>query len=274
MEQLFNFTSFADTLRLLYERFIALLPSLVAAVGLLLFGWLAGRLLAKWTVALVDRLAPTLEERAGRVAAARLGIERRLSEVIGTFIFWVVLIIAAAAATEALGLPVLASWVSRVSNLLPLVLVAGLIVLAGLVAGTLARDAISTATMASGFARGDLLGRAAQAVIVVAAIVTGMEQVGIDSQFLTLALTVALGAVLGGTALAFAIGAGPEASNIIAMHYVRLTYRPGQTVRLGDIQGRVRELTRNAVVLETQAGRLQIPGRLFSEQISAVLTSE
>ena len=82
----------------------AFVPSLLAALGLLVAGWLIGWLLARGITKLIDTLAPGLEERATRLTVARLGVERRLAELAGRFVFWIVLVVFAVAAVEALRL--------------------------------------------------------------------------------------------------------------------------------------------------------------------------
>ena len=246
------------------------MPSVLGALGLLILGWIAGRLLRNWSVRLMARVERRLEGHALRTASARLGVERSASEVIGSFVFWAVFIIFLGAATDMLGLPVLATWLSGLSRFLPRLLLAALIVLAGVLAGTLARDAIS----ATGTTLGRPLGRGAQWVIITAAVITGVDQIGIDSRFLTGAIMIALAAFLGGTALAFGLGARTAASNIIAIHYVRQTYHVGQRVRLGPAEGTIREITSTSVVLETKAGRVLVPAKEFGEASSTLVTVE
>jgi small-conductance mechanosensitive channel len=246
------------------------LPSVLGAIGLLVLGWIAGRILRTWSVRLLARVERRLEGHALRAASARLGVERSASEVVGAFVFWAVFIIFLGAATDTLGLPVLATWLSGLSRFLPRLLLAALIVLAGVLAGTLARDAIA----ATGMALGRPLGRGTQLAIVIAAVVTGVDQIGIDSRFLTGAIMIALAAFLGGTALAFGLGARTAASNIIAVHYVRQTYQVGQRVRLGPAEGIIREITTTAVVLETKDGRVLVPAKEFSEASSTLVTVE
>jgi small-conductance mechanosensitive channel len=246
------------------------LPSVLGAIGLLILGWLAGRLLRTWSVRLMARVERRFEGHALRSASARLGVERSASEVIGSFVFWAVFIVFLGAATDTLGLPVLATWLSGLSRFLPRLLLAALIVLAGILAGTLARDAIA----ATGITVGRTLGRGTQLAIMTAAVITAVDQIGIDSRFLTGAIMIALAAFLGGTALAFGLGARTAASNIIAVHYVRQTYRVGQRVRLGDVEGTIREITSTSVVLETNAGRLLVPAKTFGETLSTLVTVE
>lgn len=258
----------------LSTQLAAFVPSLLAALGLLFAGWLVGRLLARGIRKLIDRLAPGLETRASRLIAARLGIERRVGELAGSFVFWIVLAVFAVAAVETLGLPVLAEWVGELGALLPRLFLGGLIIVAGLLAAAVARDAATAAARAGGVDRAEFLGRAAQTAVVVTAIVTGLDQVGVDSRFLTAMVAVTVGGALGGTALAFAFGARTEVGNLVAMHYVRQVYRTGQLIRLGAVRGRIRAFTTTTVVLATDDGEAHVPGRMFSEQVTEVPASE
>jgi len=250
------------------------LPSVLGALGLLVLGWIIGRLLQGWTIRLLGVLERRLKGHALQSATARLGVDRTAGEVIGSFVFWAVFIIFLGAATDALGLPVLATWLSGLSEFLPRLLLATLIVLAGVLAGALTRDAISTTMNASGVAFGAAMGRVAQVAIVIAAAITGVDQIGIDSTFLTGAIMIGLAAFLGGGALAFGLGARTAASNIIAVHYVRQTYKAGQHVKLGQLRGTIRDITSTAVVLETAEGRVLVPGKEFGETASTLISEE
>jgi hypothetical protein len=84
---------------------------------------------------------------------------------------------------------------------------------------------------------------------------------------------VTVGVALGGAALAFALGARTEAGNVVAMHYVRQTYRVGQAVAIKGVRGRIQELTATGVVLESGGREIRVPGRVFSEEVSEVGTS-
>ena len=270
MEQLM--TSITEAARSAGARIVALGPSVAAALVLAVVGWLIGRLLARWTTRFVDRIAPGLARQATRKAVAPLGVKRRLAEVIGSIVFWVVMVLFLAAASDTLGLPVVATWLARAGELLPRLLLGGLVLLAGLLAGALAREAVTTATAAAGLGQAGWLGRAAQAAVVTAAAVTGLEQIGVDSLFVTAMLAVVLGGLLGGLALAFAFGARLEVGNMVAMHYVRQAFQTGQTVRIAGIQGRIREFTKTAVVVEGATGHSRIPGRVFSQEIAQAVT--
>lgn len=249
------------------------LPDVLVAAALILGGWLLGRFLRSRTERLITRLVGRFPKTpAVRSATERSGIRETLPRVIGAFVFWIVLLFFLAAAIETLGLPVVTDSLGRAAYYLPNVLAAVVIVFAGVLLGNLAHGATVIGASKVGIPYGDTLGQVAQLSILLVAIVIGLEQIGIDSQFIVALVTVTLGAILAGTALAFGLGARTAVANIIGARYVNQVYRVGQTVKIGDTQGRIAETTTVAVILETSDGRVWVPARRFSEETSILLT--
>jgi small-conductance mechanosensitive channel len=75
-------------------------------------------------------------------------------------------------------------------------------------------------------------------------------------------------------ALAVGLGARSEVSNIIAVHYLSRAYAVGQRVRIGEADGRIVEIGLTGVALETSRGRLHVPAKEFSEQVSCLVAEE
>ncbi len=269
-----GFESFGAVVRDSVQRFQGYLPSLLLAASLILVGWLIGTLLRTAAIRLLGVVERRFWQRAQRLVAVEAGAEQRATDVIGSFVFWAVFVLFLAAATDALGLPVLSIWLSGLSQFLPRVLLATLIVLAGVLAGRLSRDAIAAAVTTGGLAFGRALGRGSQIAIVTAAAVTAVDQVGIDSGFFTSVVLIAVGTLLGGTALAFGLGSRTSAANIIAVHYIRQRYQVGQAIRVGDVQGVITEIGTTEVVVDTGQALVQVPGNLFARQAAARLKTD
>ena len=111
-----------------------------------------------------------------------------------------------------------------------------------------------------------LLGRVAQLVILVTAVVIGADQIGIKVTFLVIMVTVLASALLGGLALALSLGSRTYVSNLIGAHYLHQLFRVGQTVRIGSYEGRILEFTATAIVLETAEGRVNLPAKIYHEE--------
>jgi hypothetical protein len=265
----------------LFRDLAAFAPRLLAAAGLAAAGWLAGRLLKFLTVRLLRGWGRQVASGVGRLLGSRdaeremrgFALRPPVVEAAGRVVFWLAFLFFAAAATEALGLPVVSAWLSGVAAYLPRLLVAALIVVLGLLAGSLARTTLSATAASAGFAYADALGRVAQGIVVMASCIVAFDQLGIQVTFLTVLAAIVTGTLLGGAALAFGLGARTAVSNIIASHYLLKTYRVGHHVRIGAVEGRIVDITPTAVIVATADGQAMVPAKEFSEQASLLLTS-
>ena len=251
----------------------AFLPELAGAALLVLAGWVLGRILA-W---LARRAVTALVRRLGKRPSLQHVMETsdaatQVPGVIGGFFFWVVFVFFVAAAMETLGLPVVTASLSRVAYYLPNVLVALVMVFAGLIAGKVVGSAVARAAARTGMAFGSAVGGTVRGMVILVAVVVALEQLGIKADILIIIVAVVVGTTLAGAGLAFGLGARTAVSNIIASHYVAQAYRVGQTVRVAGIEGKIIQATPTAVFVAGPHGRVMIPAKHFSEETSVLLT--
>lgn len=241
--------------------FVGYLPDLLAGLALLLLGWLVAlaarvgaRRLAQGVGWLLPRVLPGGERyRASLTANAPVAIAE--------LVFWLVIVAFAAAASRLLGLALVADWLDRVLDLLP-VLAAGAVLLGvGLLLGRLARQRVAAAASASGIELSELLGTGVHIAIALTAAAIALDVIGVDITLLVVAASVVLGAAAVGLALAFGLGAREHASNLLAARQLRGLYQPGDTIRIAGHEGQIVELTDCGVVLDTADGRVHLPAR-------------
>ncbi len=250
------------------------LPNLIGALMIIL----AGIILAFFLRALIRHLTKSLDRFVStekiRNGLKNIGIERSASEMIGSIIFWIVLIFFLTAATETLGLPVVTTWLSGIAMYLPRILAAILICLVGLAGGVLLRDIIIGATVSAGITYGNILARLTQAAVVLISLLVAIEHIGISISVLTSIISIIIGAILFGMALAFGLGARTSISNILASHYLQKTYRIGHRIKIDNTTGRIVQITPTAVILETSEGQVLVPANIFSERTSVLVIKE
>ncbi len=244
---------------------------LVTALVLLAVGALLSillRALAVRIVSAVDRAMPGHDFRTSFAGFTR---ERHVSVIVGAVVFWGVLLFFIATAADALGLPLLSAAVASISDFVPRVLGAVLILVTGLVIGGVARSAVTAAAAGAGTSFAPGLGQIVRIAIIIAASLIAVAEMGVDITLLTAIFSVALASMLGGFAIAFGLGARTAVSNIIGSHYLRQTYEVGQTVSVGGIQGTIAELTSTAVILNVPEGRVVVPAKQFGEMASTLI---
>jgi len=255
------------------ERLALWLPNLFAAVALIIVGWLAARFSRILTLRLITLLDGAIQRLFQHRGATAPPSALASGRVIGELVFWVVMLFFLTAAMHILGVETFTAWMHRVLGYLPTLVVGALIILAGFLVSSLARDIVVAAAPLESPSR-RLLGRATQIIILVTAVVIGADQIGININFVVIITAVILATLLGGVALALSLGSRSYVANLIGIRYMREIYRVGQRLRIGEHEGRVLEFTATAVILETAAGRTIVPGKTFNEMPSVLLVDE
>jgi small-conductance mechanosensitive channel len=97
-------------------------------------------------------------------------------------------------------------------------------------------------------------------------------QIGIPTQILVVMVAVALGGCALAAALAFGLGSVGVTRQISAGRYLGSVYRPGQRLRIGDLEGTVVSLDSTACVLDTGDGKtVRVPNHELLESTVSVL---
>lgn len=258
----------ADLMAASWTSLAEFLPRVLAALLLIAIGWALAavlRAIVRHVVGRIERLAHRrtgTEETPGQRAAA---------QVAAGIVFWLVLVVFVAAATEKLGLEVVTEGLAGLATYLPAVLGAVLIVLAALLLSDVVRRGATSLADWSGLRYADVFGELARALIFVVASVLALDQLGVDSTILIVLSATLLAGIVGGASLAFGLGARTTVGNILGAHYLPESYRIGQNVLVEGITGRIVEIRRTSVVLDTAAGQVAVPAKIFSESISTLV---
>lgn len=258
---------FRDTL----DSIVTYLPVVLTAVVVMFIGWLVARLirdLVRRALESMDWLFARFVVRSGGRSEA---LARATSRAVSTVMFWIVLLIFAASALRILGGSLFQSWTETLLAYLPSAIGGVIIIVIALTGGTLARHILEQASVGLGIGQSAILGRLAQAVIVISGVVIGIDQFGVNVAFLIQLTTVTAAAVFGGIALVFALGTRQHLANLIGAHYARKHYSPGDYVKIGAFEGRIVEIADGCVFIETDTGDVAIPAHRFSDEPSLKL---
>ena len=199
---------FVASLHTFWGQIALFLPKLLAALLLLLAGWLLARLLRSGVKRGLDALGfGRMAEKSGLEALVRQGgMDLSLAGVIAGTVYWLVLLVVALSAANSLGLDSVAGLANMVILYLPKVVVAVLI----LVFGTLLARVVNRLVFAwlNGARFGGALGisTGSEYAVQIFALFLALEQLGIGSTLLTVAFSIVFGGLVLAMALAFGLG--------------------------------------------------------------------
>lgn len=231
------------------------LPHLVNGLIILIVGYLLSALI-RWLVrTLLLRLHfEQLADRLGITATLRnLGVRLPLSTVIAQIVFFFLLLSLATSAFDLMGLTAVADLLRNVLAFIPRAISAAIIIIFGSMLARFLGETITTVARNVNITYNKALGKLIEYTLVAFVVVLAISTLGVDTTILTSALTILIAAGGLAIALTFAFGAREAARNVIAGHYVRQNFSPGQHLEMGDYRGRLRSTAGTYSVLETES---------------------
>lgn len=247
---------------------LAWLPQILAAVVVLVLGWVLARLLRRLVVRLAEGLDHLWNRLAHTPGLKGLQGAHPPTRLLGLLVFWLVLIFFFAVAAHILELEFITEWLGLGLGYLPVILLSVLIVAIGVFLASVCRRLVESAMFSAGVAQARLLAQVMQGAIIVLIVVLALAQLGIDVSFLAIVFGITLAAVLGAIALAFGIGARDYVADVLAAHQLRRRYHTGDMIRVLDVEGRLLSITTTMVILDSAQGEVSLPANLFSRHLS------
>jgi small-conductance mechanosensitive channel len=250
------------------QALAAYLPQLLGALALLAAGYLVARLVAGiFERVLRGVLHQVARAVGGRTTLGDRAVRQRTAAALAAVVFWSLSLVFVLAALRVLNVPVLDEALRAVTGYVPH-LVAAIVVLGlGWIIGEAARAGVARSMAAAQVGHADVVGRIVQMLLVAVAVMAALEQLGMDATFLVVTVAAFVATTVGALGLAFGLGARDTVENLLAAHYLRRQVRPGDTVELGGVRGRVVEVEDTVLVLDSETGRTLVPAATASREI-------
>ncbi|AKJ27491.1 mechanosensitive ion channel family protein [Caldimonas brevitalea] len=197
-----------DPVRVFLAQIGVFLPRLLMAFVVLIGGWL----LAKVVRFAVEKALRALNfnvltERAGMDGFLRQGgMETDTSRVIGTLMYWLVILAALIIAFNGLGLTYITDLLGRVVLFVPNVIVALVILAFGTYFARFVGDAVVTYCRNIDLKDADFLGALARYAIITFVVLIALDQIAVGGVIVRQSFLIILGGVVLALALAFGLG--------------------------------------------------------------------
>lgn len=274
-----NFQPVLNSLIQIVTQILDFIPHLVNGLIILIVGYLICAFI-RWLLRFIFRRVhlDQLMERAGITNAMHgLGVRNSISEILAQIVFFFLLLSFATSAFELMGLTTVSNLLQNILQFIPKAISAAILVILGSMLARFLGNTINAVADNVNITYGKALGKIIEYAIVAFVIVLAVSTLGIDTTILTTSFTIIVAAAGLAIALTFAFGSREAARNVIAGHYVRQNFRPGQRISLGDYSGTVRSTTGAYTVLDTKNANgenstISLPNTMLIE--SAVMGQE
>jgi hypothetical protein len=198
-------------------KITAFLPALIGAIIIFVAGWIIARLVKLG----VERLLKLVRfdratEKAGVQEFLKKGdIVKTPAEIVGTLVYWFIMILVIIASLDALGLPIVSDMLNSIFLYIPNVVAAIIVLVLGFLLGNLLSAVVRTAASNAGLKNADGLGKLSLYAIVFFSGAIALIQLGIGEEVVVSAFELAFGAAALALALAFGLGGRDVAADYL-----------------------------------------------------------
>jgi len=210
-------TEILTPLQSLFTRVAVTMPSIIAAIVLLLIGALVSRALR----ALVERILRLgkIDEYSEKIGLneilARLGLGRSPVYVIGFLIYWLIMLAFLVSAANAVNLTVVSELLQRFALFIPKLIASVLVMSGGLLVGHFLGEVVNNALVENKIKGAALLAKITKMVVVIFSVIIALEQLGIATTILTTSIQIVLGTLGLAFAIAFGLGGRDVAGELL-----------------------------------------------------------
>ena len=254
----------------LREKVVQFAPNLLGTIAILIAGYIVATILRRVLGAILQRVG--FDEAGSRAGLHRIldraGISAPASRILGHLVFWFVMFTFLISAVEALGLAQLWPTVDALVRYLPDIVLAGIILVVGLLLAQFVRDLVRGASKGLGADYAANLGTVVYAAAIVIVISLAAGQLHIQATLINRILEIVLLASGAGLALAFGLGGRDLARHLIAGAYAREQFRAGDRLSIGEDTGELEDVGTMFTRLRTEDGQLlHVPNARLTEAV-------
>jgi small-conductance mechanosensitive channel len=242
-----------DSFENAWQNTIAIVPQVAFAVFVIVLGYVVARIVGKAATTLAEKLGlQTAAEQSGLAESMqRVGIQRNVSAIVGTIVFWLLMLVFLVAGFNILGAESLTKPMESIVAYIPKLLLATVVVVVGLLVATFLRGVVATSADRVGLTYAEHLANGCYYAFALLTFIAAFNQMGVQFELLNQLILIAAGAVAVGFGLAFGLGGRDVMAGILAGYYVRQRIHSGDHVTVGHMEGTVREVGPVATIIET-----------------------
>ena len=198
-------------------KIMVFLPELIGAIIIFVVGLIIAKLVKMAVVKLLRLIRfDVAGEKTGIKEFLNKGnILKTPSEIMGSLVYWFIMILVLIASLDALGLPIVSDILNDIFLYIPKVVAAVVVLILGLLFGNLLSAVVRTAASNAGLANAKGLGNTALYAIVFFSGAIALVQLGIGEEVVSAAFIITFGAAALALALAFGLGGRDVAADYL-----------------------------------------------------------
>lgn len=250
-----------NTFRLLINQSVDFVPKLIGALVVMGVGVLVARTAALIIRKVLERVGfDRIGDKLNEIDFIRqLQTEIKLSHIVAQVLYYFVLLVFITAATETLGVKAITDMVRSLTEFIPRLIAAAIMLQVGVLLADALRKAVVGLCESFNIASGKLLGMVVFSFFLVVTIISALGQAGINTELLESSFNLIIGGVIFAFAAGYGLASRDVMANILSSFYSKSRFKEGQTIRIDTVQGTIIKVDATSMTLQTGTTTTIIP---------------
>lgn len=237
----------------LINQLVNFIPRLISAIVILVLGLLIAKLVRRVVQTVlgkigIDRIGEKLNEID---LVKKMNTEIKISALLATVLYFFILLIFATAAAEMLGVAALTDLVVGVTNLIPKLIIAALMLVVGLFISEGLKQFVISICNSFNISAGRMLGTIVFFFFLIITLINALGQAGINTELLESSFNLIIGGVIFAFAVGYGIASRDVMANILSSFYSKNKYKEGQTIQIDEVKGQILKIDTTSLTLQT-----------------------
>ncbi len=251
-----------ESLNKVLGSFLAVIPGLVGAIVLLLIGVIVAKIVSKIIKKILETIQiDRLGEKLNEIDLVRnANVKIKISAILSTVVYYILILIFAMAATDVLGMPVVAALMSDIVNYIPKAVTALVVLIIGLLVAEALKKILFSSLQSLAVPSAKIIANIFFYFIFINVLLIALKQAGISTGFLEQNLTTIVAGVVGAFALGYGLASREIMSSFLASFTNKNKYKVGDVIGLEGVKGKIVAMDNISLTLQNDDGyRVSFP---------------
>lgn len=251
-----------ESLNKVLGSFLAVIPGLVGAIVLLVIGIIVAKIVSKVIKKILETIQiDRLGEKLNEIDMVRnANVKIKISAILSAVVYYILILIFAMAATDVLGMPVVASLMSDIVNYIPKAVTALVVLIIGLLVAEALKKILLSSLQSLAVPSAKIIANIFFYFIFVNVLLIALKQAGISTGFLEQNLTTIVAGVVGAFALGYGLASREIMSSFLASFTNKNKYKVGDVIGLEGVKGKIVAMDNISLTLQNDDGyRVSFP---------------
>jgi len=242
-------------------KLVSIVPNIVSALLILIIGIIIAKILSKVVIKLLKKIKiDKLSEKLQNIEfVEKLGLDIKLSSIIGKFLYYFIILILLVISTDVLGMPIISNLIVDIFNFIPNLLVSLLLLIFGILLANWLKEIVFTVAKSLGLPSASIISNLVFYFIFINVLISALVQAKINIEFFSTNISLIIGGVVFAFALAYGLASKKIMSNIISSFYYKNKYNIGDYVKIGEYEGEICSKDNFSITLCLENKKIVIP---------------